>query len=169
MTIVEDKSYALCEEPVLAELNSLNKECKDDEWYEDWIDALNISDAWKECLRKLVKKTVQIGKTILNIGKILLNAIREIIKNFPAMTIGILLGLFFGLLISTIPFIGGLIAPLVTPLIVIALGIVGFTIDTYNMLTGQTLIRNTMISQMGNDDADKFRSLINKLLGGITF
>jgi hypothetical protein len=141
----------------------------EDAAYYSWIRNLDIDDKWKDFLNKIVTKTLEIGNKILNIGKILLNLFKEFVRNFPATTLGILLGLFFGAVISFIPFIGGVLAAIVTPLIVVALGLVGFTIDCYNLLTGQTIIRNAVYEKMGQEEGDKFRSLFKRLMAGVKF
>jgi hypothetical protein len=141
----------------------------EDAAYYSWIRNLDINDEWKDFLNKIVTKTLEIGNKILNIGKILLNLFREFARNFPATTLGILLGLFFGIVISFIPLIGDVLAAMVTPLIIAVLGLVGFTIDCYNLLTGQTIIRNAVYEKMGQEEGDNFRGLFERLMVGVKF
>jgi hypothetical protein len=152
----------------LAEWVNLNKECRDDYYYYEWIRKLDIDEKWKDFLIDLVKKIKEIGTFILNIGKILLNALKELMRNFPATAAGIIAGLFFGMVISFIPLIGQFLAPIVTPLIVFTLGLIGFAIDSYNMFTGQTIIRNAIQDNLGQE-GDKFSDLISRLMGGVKF
>jgi hypothetical protein len=118
----------------------LNQACKQGSYYEDWINRQeDISATMKNVLKDLVKFTVKVGSVVLRIGKIVLNIVMKIILQFPNTIAGILLGFIFGLICSSIPFLGWLLGPIMTPLFALAGGIIGFMADMSNKITASGL------------------------------
>jgi sorbitol-specific phosphotransferase system component IIBC len=119
---------------------SLNDACKKDDFYEDWIDRLeDVSATMRNVLKELIKFTTKVGKVVLRIGKIVLNLISKILLKFPNTVSGILVGFILGLICSSIPFLGGLLGPIVIPLFALLGGIKGFMADMSTKLASPGL------------------------------
>ena len=82
------------------------------------IERLSMSADVKAILLDLAKVTVNIGGTVLKIGAKILTIVFDIISQFPNTAFGIVISVCLGLLIGSIPFIGGLLAPFLMPLLV---------------------------------------------------
>lgn len=95
-----------------------------DEAIKKSIDKLNISADAKSLLYTLSKATIKAGEYIIKIGRKILDAVCHVFNKFPMATFGIVFGGVAGALISSIPIIGQLLGPIVTP-ILSALGLVG--------------------------------------------
>lgn len=88
-------------------------------------------------LRELITYTQKIGNIVFAVGKIILIKIIEFIKDHPHLVTGIGISLTVGLgiqiLVSSIPFIGTLLAPvggaLTSALGIVILGIAGHRLD----------------------------------------
>lgn len=59
-------------------------------------------------------KTIELGKQILHIGKIIIMKLIKFITDNSSMAIGVAIGIGLGVLIGMIPFVGQFIAPIVT-------------------------------------------------------
>ncbi len=59
-------------------------------------------------------QTVIVGNQILHIGKIIIKKLIQFIDENPHMLIGLALGIGLALLVASVPYIGSLIAPVVT-------------------------------------------------------
>ncbi len=80
-------------------------------------------------LYELVKQQTKVGNKVISIGKIILFKIIEFIKEHPYLSIGVALGAAIGLLVSFIPFLGQLLAPLATVLGIPIGAIAGHRLD----------------------------------------
>ena len=99
---------------LVAELNTslpLRKICEQ-------IDRLPLSADIKALLLDLAKVTVKVGETVLKIGAKILSVAFEIIGKFPNTVFGVVISVCLGLLIGSVPFIGGLLTPFLMPLLV---------------------------------------------------
>lgn len=67
-------------------------------------------------LHDLWDKTLEIAGEVIAIGKIVINDIVAFIKANPALAVGAALGAAVGLLISSVPWIGWMLAPIAKPL-----------------------------------------------------
>ena len=92
------------------------------------IDNLNISADAKSLLFSFSKVTIRVGEYVLNIGKKILDFVCQMAKEFSKASFGLILGAFVGFLISSIPFLGIILGPLVAPILV-AIGLVGGLIE----------------------------------------
>ena len=112
-------------------LKNLNAECKSDKDYKDWINRFDsgLNPVIKDALKGLVKFTVKAGKFIFSIGKIVLNIVMKIVSEFAHTVMGLVAGFVLGLLFSSIPLLGWVLGPFITPLLVATGGIVGFMQD----------------------------------------
>ena len=83
------------------------------------IDKLNISADYKSLLYTLAKSTIKVGDYIIKVGRKILDAICHTIKEFPNATFGLVFGGIAGLLISSIPILGQILGPVVTPILMV--------------------------------------------------
>ncbi|MDR1469494.1 MAG: zinc ribbon domain-containing protein, partial [Spirochaetaceae bacterium] len=116
------------------QIQDLNASCESDEDCHSWIDNLEMdatrgSHIVKEVLKKLVGVTVQAGKLIFKMGKIILKNVIKIIRAFKNTIAGLIAGFVIGTIFSTIPLIGWLLGPIVIPLLTVIGGIAGFMAD----------------------------------------
>lgn len=81
----------------------------------DVIDNLNVSADVKSILFSMSKATIQVGRTVVRIGRKVLDIIVGFFKEYPHVGYGLLLGALLGGLLSSIPVIGWLFGPLLTP------------------------------------------------------
>lgn len=82
-------------------------------------------------LEPIWKTTKTLGGRVISLGKIILFKIIQFIEAHPAAAIGIAFGGAIGALVSMVPFIGPLLAPVAAAIGMIGLGAIGATID-YN-------------------------------------
>lgn len=82
----------------------------------DLIDRLKISADAKALLMDVARLTVKAGQVILNIGRKILTVAFEIVQRFPKTVFGVIIAFIVTALIASIPFLGGLLAPVVGPL-----------------------------------------------------
>lgn len=139
----EVKTVTITEE----QAKSMNADLEDTEEYEDWIDNQDFGihgDKIKPILKKLLGVTQTVGKTILRIGKFLVDFIMKflklILKEFPNAVFGILAGFVLGLLISWIPFVGWILGGLAIPLCTSVGGIIGFATDMKKKINNPELV-----------------------------
>lgn len=81
------------------------------------IDKLDISADYKSLLYSLAKSTIQIGEYLVGIGRKILDLIGQVKNEYPNATFGLIFGGIVGFLISSIPFLGQVLGPIVTPLL----------------------------------------------------
>lgn len=86
------------------------------------LDRLAVSADAKAFLRNLADLTVRIGRRVLAIGRKIVAFALALAKTLPNTLFGVILGVVVTMLIGTTPLIGGLLAPLVGPLL-LAFGI----------------------------------------------
>ena len=139
----EVKTVTITEE----QAKTMNAELDDTEEYEDWIDNQDFGvhgDKIKPILKKLLGVTQTVGKTILRIGKILVDFfmkfLKLILKEFPNAVFGILAGFVLGLLISWIPLVGWILGGLAIPLCASVGGVLGFAVDMKNKINNPELV-----------------------------
>ena len=101
------------------------------------IDNLSISADGKSALYAVSKLTVRAGQTIVYIGKKILDLISAVLRDFPSATFGLVFGAIIGALITSIPIIGFLLGPFITP-IVLAFGL---TVGAYQDIRDKSLAR----------------------------
>ena len=93
------------------------------------IDNLNISADAKSALYAIANATVRAGRFIVKIGRKILDIVIETLKNFPNASFGLVLGGIMGILVASVPFIGAILAPFLTPLAMIYGFVVGMKQD----------------------------------------
>jgi hypothetical protein len=111
-------------------LVELNETCKNDREYEAWIDNLDgIDGTLRKIFKKLVKFTVTAGKIVFKMGKIVLNIVIKLVREFSHTIAGAIAGFVLGSIFSAIPLIGWALGPIVIPLLTVIGGVAGFMED----------------------------------------
>ncbi|KPQ01678.1 hypothetical protein [Marinobacter sp. HL-58] len=93
------------------------------------IDNLNISADAKSALYSITNATVRAGRFIIKIGRKILDIVIETLNSFPNASFGLVLGGILGVLVASVPFIGAILAPFLTPLAMIYGFVVGMKQD----------------------------------------
>jgi len=83
------------------------------------IDNLNISAEAKSLLYSLSKATIKVGDYILKIGRKIIEYVYNLFKQFKHAGFGLIFGAIAGILISSVPIIGFILGPIITPLLMI--------------------------------------------------
>jgi hypothetical protein len=134
-------------------LMALNGECQDDRDYESWIDRLGgLHPMLKDVFKGLVKFSVTAGKVIFHMGKVILNFVMKLVREFSHTIAGIVAGFVIGMIFSSIPLIGWALGGLVTPLLMACGGIAGFMEDMSRKAGNADLekrIRSSVIDNLG--------------------
>ncbi|NLI96078.1 MAG: hypothetical protein GX436_05070 [Synergistaceae bacterium] len=92
------------------------------------INAMKLSPETKSFLKSLCETTVKVGKTVLFVGRKLVEVLIEGIRRFPNTAAGIVIGGVLGALAMQIPLIGWLLGWLMPVLMFIGGGL-GFLED----------------------------------------
>ena len=83
------------------------------------IETLDISADAKVILLQLATKVVRIGETVVKIGQKVLELVFKFIARYPNTTFGIVFGAIAGTLVSSIPIVGFVLGPLVSPILLL--------------------------------------------------
>ena len=132
---------------------AINAECKDDDYYNHLIDNWEgkNADKLKPICQELFKMTHKIGGVVLRTGKWVLNLVKDIVQQIrqklPNMIIGAIVGFAFGLVFSSIPILGWLLGGMVTPLLTIAGGVLGFMSDMGNTQLAKKVAAEVLCAQ----------------------
>lgn len=81
------------------------------------IDNMSVSADAKSILNSIVDTSIQVGEKIIQIGKKIFEIVIELLKAYPKASMGAVIGLLVGGLISAIPIIGFIVGSLVQPLL----------------------------------------------------
>ncbi|HEX8555879.1 MAG TPA: hypothetical protein VF695_14330 [Sphingomonas sp.] len=96
------------------------------------IDRLTVSADAKVILTQLSDLSVTVGDKVIAIGRRILSFVLHAVKTYPNTSFGLVIGIVMTLLIGSMALIGGLLAPILGPLLM-ALGIgVGALADIRN-------------------------------------
>jgi len=99
-----------------------------DEEIKKFIDNLNVSADVKALLHSFSKATLRIGERIVKIGRKIIEFVGKVFREFPNASFGLIFGAIAGFLISSIPILGLVLGPLVTP-ILMALGLIAGVVE----------------------------------------
>jgi len=80
------------------------------------LDNINVSSETKAILNEVKSIVISIGGKLVKIGLKIIETIIFLLKKYPNAVMGLIIGLAFGLLLSSIPLVGWIIGPIVTPL-----------------------------------------------------
>ena len=83
------------------------------------IENLNISADAKGYLYSMVNATMKVGEFVIKVGRKIIEYVFMVLSEFPNATFGMIFAAIAGFLISSIPFVGALIGPLVTPILMV--------------------------------------------------
>ena len=78
----------------------------------DRIDQIEMSSDAKALLRDLARITIRVGEVVVAIGRKVVDFAFELMKAFPNMIFGVIVGLIVAALVGSVPVIGALLAPL---------------------------------------------------------
>lgn len=76
------------------------------------LKALGLPDEVAIRLKGVAEVTAEIGKRVINVGKMILMKIIEFVRAHPNMAIGIAVGAAISAMVNLIPWIGPLLAPI---------------------------------------------------------
>jgi hypothetical protein len=76
----------------------------------DLIERTNLSADMKALLSDITTITAKVAGKIISIGRKILTVVFDLIKLFPAITIGVIAALVLTAIISAIPLVGGVLA-----------------------------------------------------------
>lgn len=130
----------------LAILNAEAESMSSSDFYA-WLKGLGLPDEAAIRLKGVAEITAEVGKRVINVGKMILMKIIEFVKAHPNMGIGIAIGAALGALVNTVPLIGPLLAPIATVLGVAVGALAGHRLD--KAATGQP--QNSGIVAIGQD------------------
>lgn len=109
-------------------IKSMSIFSKTDTYIKRKIDNLNISADAKSLLYSFSTATIKIGEYIIKIGRKIIDYIWKILDEFPNASFGLVFGAIAGFLVSSIPVLGVVLGPLVTP-VLMASGLLGGTVE----------------------------------------
>ena len=109
-------------------------------------------------LHELIGKTRKVGEKVIAVGKIVIMKIIEFVKENPNLAIGLAVGAVIGVLVSAIPFLGSLLAP-----IAVALGLIaGHRLD--RMAAGEDVSSNLNLGTIAEDVIQIARKFLTLLI-----
>ena len=88
------------------------------------IDELDISADAKSLLFSFSNASFRAGEYVIKIGRKIIDLVCLVYKEYPSATFGVVFGAIAGFLVSSIPIIGFVLGPIVTP-ILLAIGLFG--------------------------------------------
>lgn len=107
----------------------LNRTTNSESKIKSTLENLNISADAKSALYAIINTTIRAGRLIVKIGRKILDIVIETLKNFPNASFGLVLGGMMGVLVASVPLIGVILAPFITPLAMIYGFVVGMKQD----------------------------------------
>lgn len=101
------------------DVEEINRTTNSESKIKSTLENLNISADAKSALYAIINTTVRAGRFIVKIGRKILDIVIETLKNFPNASFGLVLGGMMGILVASVPFVGAILAPFITPLAMI--------------------------------------------------
>lgn len=83
----------------------------------DHIERVTLSADAKLLLARLTATTVEVGGRILEVGRRILAFVFQMVKTFPNIGIGLIIALVVSMLIASVPLLGGVLGPMLKPLL----------------------------------------------------
>jgi hypothetical protein len=87
-----------------------------------WLENQNLSADAKAIIAKLVDTTIAVGGKVIAIGRKVLSSVGRLMQQFPNTSFGLVVGSALAFLIGSIPVVGWVLGPLLSPLL-LAFGI----------------------------------------------
>lgn len=101
------------------ELKPLLSNYLTEEKLQDFIQNLDVSAETKLLLEKIATFTVTAGKAVINVGRKILEFLVVFSQKFQMASFGVVFALLISIIISAIPFLGGFLATILAPILVI--------------------------------------------------
>lgn len=89
------------------------------------IDRLTVSADVKSLLYALARASITVGKQVVRIGRKVIEFVCTLLKEFPKVAFFALLGAIAGFLVASIPIIGIVLGPILTPIAIAVGGALG--------------------------------------------
>ena len=83
---------------------------------QSFLDNLEMSADAKALIASILKTAIKVGDFVIRVGKRIVEIIVMIATKFPNASFGLLLGLLIGALVASIPLLGFILGPFVTPI-----------------------------------------------------
>jgi ElaB/YqjD/DUF883 family membrane-anchored ribosome-binding protein len=112
-----------------------------------WLKERGLSDEAAIRLKAVAEITAEVGKRVINVGKMILIKIMEFVKAHAHLAIGIAIGAAIGALVGAIPWIGWILSPVATLIGVSAGALAGHRLDKADVGTPQ----NSGLVAIGQD------------------
>jgi len=80
------------------------------------LERLNCSADTKALLMDLARITLTVGERIVAVGRKIISVAFDLVERYPNTTFGLVVGLTLSVLVSSVPLLGFLLGPLLTPL-----------------------------------------------------
>lgn len=80
------------------------------------IDRLDVSADVKSFLFALTRASISVGRSVVRIGRKVIDFVCGLLKEFPKMTFFAILGAVAGMLVASIPILGFVLGPILTPI-----------------------------------------------------
>lgn len=94
-----------------------------------FIDNLNVSADVKALLIKLLDQAINLAGVTFAIGRKIIEMLVYFVRKYPNMAMGMLIGAVLGAIFSSIPFLGWVLGSVVTPILILLGGGLGFWQD----------------------------------------
>lgn len=88
------------------------------------IESLDVSADVKALLGDLLRLATRVGETVLRVGRKILDFVLTMIRQLPTLSFAVVIAAVLTLLVSMVPFVGGVLASIMGPLLM-ALGVAG--------------------------------------------
>lgn len=102
-----------------AELDLMKKEYESKEKLKTRIEQLPLSAEKKAILYKLAEYSITVGKTVVKMGKKILEKVFQLAAKYKHAAFGLLLGAMLASLIAAIPLIGPALSAFFTPILIL--------------------------------------------------
>ncbi len=112
-----------------------------------WLKERGLPDEAAIRLKAVAEITAEVGKRVINVGKLILIKIMEFVKAHPNLAIRIAIGAAIGALVGAIPWIGPFLAPIATLVGVSVGALAGHRLDKADLGT----LQNSGIFAIGQD------------------
>lgn len=112
-----------------------------------WLKDQGLPDEVAIRLKAVAEITAEVGKRVINVGKMILIKIMEFVKAHANLAIGIAIGAAIGVLVGAIPWIGPFLAPIATLIAVSVGAFAGHRLDKADAGTPQ----NSGLVAIGQD------------------
>ncbi len=127
-----------------------------------WLSEQGLPSEVSIRLKGLIDTTAMVAGKVIHVGKIILIKIIEFFKEHPNLVVAMALGTVVGFLVSTIPFVGPILAPIVTVIAMGAGAVAGYRIDQRNK--GLDVNTNDEIIPMIQDVVEVVKHFIKLLV-----